>query len=273
MTTTAATTTANETTTGTVLCLVGLARAADVAGFEHEGLEPGQAAEVVESGDLAAVVVPVPFDYLAGDDAEQRLGDVAWVGPRAVAHDAIVRAVMARGPVVPSGFGSAFRSAASVRALIETNRGMLAATLEAFDGAVEFGVRVRANLNAAEIALLDELTRETPLPASPGARYLAEKKLRRRATEEASLWACQTAEAASVGLVEAARGAVGRPIRATDNDDLPTIAHWAFLVGLDREEAFREAVAAAFPDKTVFRVELTGPWPAFSFVPELGGVG
>ncbi len=267
------TTTASETTTGTVLCLVGLARARDVAGFEHAGLEPGQATTVLDAGDLAAVVVPVPADYLAGAEAEERLGDVTWVGPRAVAHDAIVRTLMARGPVVPSGFGSAFRSADSVRALIEANRETLSVTLDAFDGAVEFGIRVRANLNAAEIALLDELMRETPLPESPGARYLAEKKLRRRAVEEASRWACETAEAASVGLVELARGAVGRPIRATDNDDLPTIAHWAFLVGLDREDEFREALAAAFPDKTVFRVELTGPWPAFGFVPALRGVG
>lgn len=267
------TTTASETTTETVLCLVGLARAADVAGFEHTGLEPGQATRVLVAGGLAAAVVPVPGDYLAGPEAEERLGDVAWVGPRAIAHDAIVRALMACGPVVPSGFGSAFRSADSVRALIETNRDIVAATLDAFDGAVEFGVRVRANLNAAEIALLDELMRETPLPAPPGARYLAEKKLRRRAVEEASQWACATAETASVGLVESARGAVGRPIRATDNDDLPTIAHWAFLVGLDREECFRDALATAFPDKAVFRVELTGPWPPFSFVPELRGVG
>ncbi|MEM7754690.1 MAG: GvpL/GvpF family gas vesicle protein [Planctomycetota bacterium] len=252
-----------------VLAIAGFCRTDDARGFEHEGLEPNQNCVVVERGGLAAVAACVPTGYFDGPTAEQRLGDVQWVGPRAVAHDTIIRALMARGPVVPSGFGSAFSGVDAVGAFLDANAATLLGTLNRFNGAVELGVRVRTNLNAAELELRDRLMQETPLPASPGARYLAEKKLRRRAETEANQWACSVAEQASRPLVSIARGAVTRTIRPTDNDDLPTIANWAFLVEESEREVFDAAISAAFPDQRVFRVELSGPWPPFSFVPEL----
>ncbi|MEM1185544.1 MAG: GvpL/GvpF family gas vesicle protein [Planctomycetota bacterium] len=256
-------------TTDGVLALIGFIRANDARHFEHDGLEPGQRCVVIEHGEIAAVVACVPTGYFDGPDAEERLGDVAWVGPRAVAHDTITRDLMERGPVVPSGFGSAFSGPRIVGQLIEANQSVLAEALERLDGAVELGVRVRANLDAAELELRDQLMTETPLPTSPGARYLAEKRLRSRAEIEASVWACSFAEQASRPLVGLAKAAAGREVRPTDNDDLPTIANWAFLVEEDRRAAFEAALASAFPDTRVFRVEVTGPWPPFSFVPEL----
>jgi len=268
MTPTSSATSPAPDTTDTVLSLVGFCRSEDARGFEHEGLEPGQVCAIVEHAGLAAIAARVPTGYFDGPDAEKRLGDVTWVGPRAVAHDTITRAIMERGPVVPSGFGSAFSGPDAVARFIAANADTLTASLEQFTGAVELGVRVRANLNAAELTLRDTLMAESPLPTAPGARYLTEKKLPRRAETEASAWACGVAEKASTGLVDLSRAAAARAITATDNDDLPTIANWAFLVADDTRDAFEEAVRNAFSDRRVFRVEITGPWPPFSFVPE-----
>jgi hypothetical protein len=58
------------------------------------------------AGTIGAVVSMVELADYAGPAASQLLGDVAWVGPRAVYHAGVLRQAMQWSPVFPVPFGT-----------------------------------------------------------------------------------------------------------------------------------------------------------------------
>src|SRR5687768_6674456 len=53
-----------------------------------------------------------------GESVDDRLTDLSWLGPRAVAHDRVVTWASDRGPVVPLPMFSMFRERARVREML-----------------------------------------------------------------------------------------------------------------------------------------------------------
>ena len=55
--------------------------------------------------NLCAVLSEVRLEDFCGGAAELRMRDLAWVGPRALRHEAVVEEVMRHSPVLPARFG------------------------------------------------------------------------------------------------------------------------------------------------------------------------
>jgi hypothetical protein len=81
-----------------------------------EGIDE-RAVTLVVDGELAAIASVVDESY-APDAIERATADVAWVGPRAVAHDRVLTWASDRAPVAPLPMFSLFRDEASVRATL-----------------------------------------------------------------------------------------------------------------------------------------------------------
>lgn len=238
---------------------------------------PGLTAETALTrlvhGELAAVACRVALAEWTGPEAEARLRDLSWLGPRAVRHEAVIELVMASGPVLPLRFGSLFSSPASVQA-------WLAAAAAAIDGFFaesaqleEWSLKGWLEVARAEAALLASDPRLKALPASPGARYLLEQKLRQDIARSVRSWARSVEQrllGELHGLLVRSRGLRSLSGEVSGRAE-EVMFHQALLVPKLRRQELADRVTALSADlnERGLSLELTGPWPLYSFAPTL----
>lgn len=207
----------------------------------------------IEVGDLLALVSPSLLDA-AADPARQ--------AAEAVRHNDILAAYARETDVAPARFGALAAGPAAAAALIAAEAERHAAILDRVAGSVEMGAR---------IVLAPEKSGPPPTPAlsarpADGAGYLrgvaaARDARRRAAAEQAEAVARLVAD-----LAVKARDAAHFPPRPAA-DGTQRLADVALLVSRLETAALRsralglaESAAAAG-----LAIEITGPWPPYSF--------
>jgi hypothetical protein len=158
------------------------------------------------------------------------------------AHEAAVRRIAdAAQACLPARFGSCAADDSSLSATLVAREAELTEALALVRGREQMTLRVHGTPGAS------------PSPGGPGTRYLEE---RRRAR---SLPEIELLRAALSGLVRAERVE-----RHTEPGLLASVYH---LIDRGSAQAYRQTVESTpLPG---LRVTLSGPWPAWSFVPEL----
>lgn len=235
------------------------------------GYEPGQQVRFVKAGPLAAVVVQTSVGFLAGPDAERRLRDLDWVQPRVARHDQILAELQACGPVLPVGFGSVFSGEARLAAWVGGREAVILAFLDEVAGAAEWSVRVFGDRSAAvREALRARVEAAGSGGASPGAAYMLEKRLKPQAERDATALLAEHTDALLDAVEPACVALVDRAVGTPAEEGLECVAHAAALVRSSDRAAFDAALdaAAEAAEPHGLSVELSGPWPAYSFVPE-----
>lgn len=252
-----------------VFCVTPEAVAVPVAA----GITADTRLERLVQGPLAAVVCRVPLAEWTGPDAEARLRDLNWLGPRAVRHEAVIELVMPGGPVLPLRFGSLFSSEASVKAWLAAEAAPIAAFFAESAEFEEWSLKGWLAAARAEAALLVADPRFKALPASPGARYLLEQKLRQDIARSVRSWARGVEQrvlselAGLVGRTRALRSLSGEVSGRAEE----VMFHQALLVPRFRRQELADKVTALGAELTDrgLTLELTGPWPLYSFAPAL----
>jgi len=218
---------------------------------------------LVPGPGVAAVAGAVPCEDFDEEPLRTHLADVTWLERTVRIHHGAVDALVRAGPVLPMRYATVYREESSVAAMLETHRERLAAALERITGRTEWGVKVYlAHRSATES--------DGARPAdqsSPGTAYLLRRKAQRddrlqtrqRAGEEAD----RIHEALAAAAVENAR----HPLQTAEASGRgePMVLNGAYLVDDERLPAFEKAVASCAADHGALRVEVTGPWPAYSF--------
>lgn len=236
------------------------------------GLDGGRA-ELVIDGEVAALVGRVEAS-IYGSGVDERLADVAWLAPRASAHDAVLTWASDAGPVVPLPLLSLFRSEQAVRSMIDERRGDLDALLQHVARGREYGVRIfrvdgelRESLPQFSPAIA-ALEAEVSAATAPGQRFLLSRKLDAARKDELSRVATTVATGAFHDLAARSLATAQDPLpRATAEQDGTAVLNAAFLVAHERIDDFREAVTAFMREhaRRGFRMEFTGPWPPYHF--------
>ena len=229
--------------------------------------------ELISTRDVAALVGCVDATaYGAGID--DRIADVAWLAPRATAHDAVLTWASDLGAVIPLPLFSLFRSRDAVRAMLEDRHDDLASTLTRVGRGREFGVRLfrvddelRRSLNelSPTIAALEAELAAAP---SPGQGYLIGRKLDAAKKDELRRVAASVAASAYDDLAARSLAATQDPLpKATAEQAGAAILNAAFLVEHSRIDEFRRVVTDLVRQHhdRGFRVEFTGPWPPYHF--------
>ena len=222
-----------------------------------EGVGPGALA-AVDAGTVAAVAGPVDVAQFEPPALEHNLADPAWLERVVRAHEEVVEALLGAEPVLPMRFGSIFSDADAVRLMLEENASRLGELLDQVRGRVELGVTVRVDR--------DRLLRgAAPAadPAATGRDYLRRRQEELRAAEHIGSLTAALVDDIHCALTAAAdRAAVLQPRRSD-----PALAlSAAYLVPAAAMESF-----AARADEVrrnhagVCSVEVTGPWPPYSF--------
>jgi Gas vesicle synthesis protein GvpL/GvpF len=239
-----------------------------------EGID-GASLDVETEGELAALVSRLDGSAYAPAEVEARTSDVDWLGPRAVIHDRVLTWASDQGPVVPFPmFSAMFRDARGVHAMLHDRDHELRDALTIAARGREYGLRIyrdEPTLLGAVATLsprLAELERAAAA-ASPGQRYLLERKLdaerkteSRRVSEETAREVYETLSADSV----AARR-IPMPGDATERRAALAL-NAVFLVAPESYTTFRGALGrlATRLEPSGFRFEFSGPWPPYHFM-------
>ena len=191
---------------------------------------------------LALVVAEVELARFAGLEFEEPSED----SPLAVLaryHDAVVRSVFRHAPVLPLRFGTVLDSVDAAVRLLSARHEEVSAWLNRVEGRQEWGVKVRAAQR--EPVHLDDVS---------GTAYLT---LRRQRLVDADL-----ARRAAATLHQALRERSDESVCRDLTRDL--LLEGAYLVDAGNEEEFH-AELGRLTAELGLSVEITGPWPPYSF--------
>ena len=245
-------------------CLVEAARRPSSAAAPPGVPGAGALRIVPAAARLWLVAGEAPLKLYGSEPIERGLRDLEWVAVRGAAHARVVQHFARRFPTVPMKLFTLFstedRAVAHVRGAEARVRRVLARVA----GRQEWGVRVRL-----DAALARRRVPRQPAAASPrraGTHFLLAKKRERdvaRAVLRDGRAAVEDAFEALAGLAEGTRR---RP--AAELNGTPLVLDAALLVEARQGARFRRAVrrtATALAARG-YRLNLTGPWPAYNFV-------
>jgi len=258
-----------------VYCVGGLSEVQPL--LEGRGLPPpieeGSALEMVDAGGLAAVVSAVPLADYGEEALEARMKSPEWMAVRAMRHERAAEFFARRASVVPLRFGTIYLTRGRVVSVLEERGAELASALGRLRGREEWGVNVyfdRARLKEAVVELSPRLRQLAgqAAAASPGQAYLLRKKIDALRADEARAEVRRVSGEVEARLARAAAGAARlRVLRDEAGEHGDVAAKLAFLVERECFAEFRDAAEALAREyeSAGFRLELTGPWPAYNF--------
>ncbi|MGI5240750.1 GvpL/GvpF family gas vesicle protein [Dactylosporangium sp. CA-139066] len=216
----------------------------------------GEAVRTVAAAGLLAVVSPVDLAEFGEAALRRNLENLAWLEGVARSHHAVVAAAGRLGAVVPATLATVYRDDDGVRAMLQERHGDFEAVLERIEGRAEWGVKAYAEPAPAPSVAAD---------ARPGVAYLQRRRAQLTADDERLRRAREGAEevhAALAGGAVAARRHPPQDRRLTGRGE-PMVLNGAYLVA--GGVAFGEAVDAQAERHPELHLELTGPWPPYSF--------
>ncbi|MER6630209.1 GvpL/GvpF family gas vesicle protein [Streptomyces sp. NPDC000987] len=223
---------------------------------------------VVPHHGLVAVVSHVPERDFAEEPLHRHLEDLDWLTAVARAHQGVIDALTVVTTPLPLRLGTVFRDDSGVRVMIEEREEDFRCTLARLEGRVEWGVKVYAEIEAP---------RQAPAPAgkpASGRDYLRQRRMRVQSSEQT--WQKCEEFASRLHATLSAHAEDSR-LHAPQNPKLSGVSgrnvlNAAYLVPRGSSEEFVELVDRTKDEKMMddagIRVELTGPWAAYSFAGE-----
>ncbi|RJQ64295.1 MAG: hypothetical protein C4530_02215 [Desulfobacteraceae bacterium] len=224
--------------------------------------------------DIVAVLGMSSIEDFCGPEAENRMKDLAWIGPRACRHAEVVEEVMRRSPTFPTRFGTIFSSFDALEKLLEVHYDEISRFLDKAAGKEEWAIkgllnRSQARRSFSTLMLSREKGRLASLP--PGKRYLSEQRIRSSADREMNSWLEGVIKGIGVVLCRHSFEFCERKVLSLDSEAMDMVLNWAFWVAREEADDFRAAVDRANEqnDRQGLLLQLSGPWPPYSFLPFL----
>ncbi len=252
-----------------------MTEAGDCASLLSEGIEEAHRPFIRRSGRVAAILSQVSRTEFCGATGEKNLQDLAWLAPRACVHQAALEQVMRLGPVLPARFGTLFSSTASVEDFMGKHEGAIARFLERVGGQEEWAVKGFLDQARAEADWMERRRREEPCLAGlpPGVTYLLEQSLRvqaRQALDDRLAEACGglLCELNSLATEIVPRGVLPQEVPEAARE---LVLNWALLLPEAAVADFRGRIERANAEQNPggLAFEVSGPWPPYSFCPDL----
>jgi hypothetical protein len=238
---------------------------------------------------LVAVVSSVPEADFAEGPLRAHLEDLDWHTTTARAHQQINDALTVVTTPLPLRLATVFRDDSGVRAMMEAREADFLRTLDRLEGRVEWGVKVYVEPEPEPEPEPEEPEPEEPGPKVPepvetvrqepkavsGRDYLRRRRQQTRAHEDA--WQRAATFASRLHEILSSYAEDSR-LHAPQNAALSgasgqNVLNAAYLVSRAESEEFVELVDREKDDTPGIRVELTGPWAAYSFAGEESAAG
>jgi hypothetical protein len=226
-------------------------------------------------GKHSVLATRVSGDDYSPDKIESLAGNVDWVRSRAEAHDRVLNWASDMARVIPLPMWTLFRDESAVREMLAGRAPEFDATFARIEGAREY--TVRAYVRSAELqAKVSELSEEfraleaQTATATPGQKYLLERKLEKERKETARRVMRQVASDVHSALVSASKESARDEIApgVTTSEQGAAILNGSYLVPSGSLTEFRKTLTE-FVNRyqpSGFTFAFTGPWPPYHFV-------
>jgi len=252
-----------------------LARSGQRPSFEGSGMSDNEPLFHENFRDVIAVVCTVSLDDYIGLSADERLQDLAWLGPRALRHEQVIEEEMQCSPVLPARFGTLFSSRDSLLELVAKNYVEIDQFLTHISDKEEWAVKCAfSRSNAKERLLAEKLAvmSEDLQAMAPGLRYFKERQITAEVDKGLSRWLAGVCGAVERELKALSADSAKRSvIKALEDDALEVVANWAFLVSEYAVQTFEAAIERWNEELREQGIVLkcSGPWPPYTFSPPL----
>jgi hypothetical protein len=233
------------------------ARPVDLAGVA--GIDGAAPLRIIVHQELGLVVSEMRID-LMDDVSEDDLSETGALATLARRHDEVVRSVFEHGPVLPLRFGTVVADDDGARRLLEEHSSPARRRLAHLETHREWGVRLSRDASAVPAADDGDRDRRREMT---GTSYLASRR--------EALQASQRAEEQTAALTARVEAALGENsvdlVHRGGGPGSGLLADLAYLVPTAGEDAFL-ADAQRLSDEVAREglvLEVTGPWPPYSF--------
>ncbi|HEX6458051.1 MAG TPA: GvpL/GvpF family gas vesicle protein [Thermoleophilaceae bacterium] len=265
-----------EPEAGELLWAYCVAPAGDRQPPARTGIEPGTEVQAIEASGLVALVSRVPRAEFGEAPLRRNLNDLAWLERVARAHESVLDEALEATTIVPLRLCTLFESEDGVREMLEREGRALRDALELLRGRQEWSAKVivdpdkvaaeaRARSDQAQ-AFEDELE-----DVGGGGAYMLRRRLERHLREVGASLVRELAHEVHGRLEEHALDSVTRPPqnRELSGHEGDMILNAAYLVEAERVGELRDVATQleAQHEALGARVELSGPWPPYNFVP------
>jgi hypothetical protein len=241
------------------------------------GVDGRFAIRPIRHADLTAFASSVPLADFGAEPLKRNLNDLPWLERIARAHQRVLDAALTEATIVPLRLCTVFEDDGGVECMLEREHDVLAATLARLAGRQEWAVKLIAGRHASS----DRAPRTDQQGADaaaggdgpqPGRAYVDRLRRDRRARSDAQRTARAAAREVHGHLAARAVAArvLRKPSRELSDDGGELVLNGAYLVDVARVGEFRAAVKELGDRHTRagMRLEITGPWPPYSFVAE-----
>jgi Gas vesicle synthesis protein GvpL/GvpF len=228
----------------------------------------GGAPRALRAAGLAGIVGDVDQREFGEAALRRNLEDLGWLEQTARAHHAVIEAAGKRGPVVPMRLATVYSSDASVLTMLRDRAADFRDALSRVGRCREWGVKAFA----AAPADPDPGPQGPPGgqdPAGrPGTAYLKRRRAQLASRTNGRQDAVAGAGAVHAELTRLSVAARLYPPQAPQlaGQTTPMVLNAAYLVADERAGEFAAAVDDLTGRHRSVRLDLTGPWPAYSFV-------
>jgi len=246
--------------------LYAICRPEDAAGLAGSPGVEGSEVRVLDVGELSAVVSSVPLTEFGEEGLRRNLEDLRWVEAVARCHNAVVAECFRRGPVAPVSLATVCFDDDAVISRVRAWRPQVLDALARVDGCTELGVKVYQRQDEQSGA--KEPVRAASSGAGAGAAYLQRLKADAQRRESRSQVLTATVEQVHHQLSEGGVASRRHPVQdpRLSGHAGQMVLNGAYLVGVEAVERFQGHVADVAADHPDLELELTGPWPPYSFV-------
>lgn len=226
----------------------------------------GEPVRALRERGLTAVVGTVPLDTFGEEALRRNLENLDWVAEVARTHDMVVRTVATAVPAVPFRMTTVYFDDERVGALLREDDNGFGETLDRIAGRSEWGVK--ALMNVAQLREPEPAAASGgSKPGGAGAAYLRRRRAQQNTRERIDQFAIEHADELHTALLAFAVDARRhRPhSSALAEPGQPMILNGAYLVDDTAADDFAAAVREQDARHDGVELQLTGPWPAYSF--------
>jgi len=232
----------------------------------------GGTVRTVAAGGFTVLVSDVDLAEFGEVALRRNLENLTWLEEVARAHHHVIEAAIRLFPLLPTRLATVYSSAAAMAAALARRREELRAALRRVGGRVEWGVKTYA----APVQAGGETARgEVGAGGAGGSEgaglaYLKRRRAQLTASESSARAALAGARAVHEELSgRAAQARLVPPQSAQlSGNQMPMLLNTAYLLDESASDGFASAVADAASTHPELRLELTGPWPPYSFAGE-----
>ncbi len=252
-----------------VYCVIVGPRAPNLVGVP-DGLWGTGRPRLVDAADgYRLLVTSAPRALYGAAVIDERLGDLDWVGERATEHEMVVEYATSLGTVLPMKLFTLFSNDDRAKNHVRKLKRSLDRVVDRIAGCDEWGLRVLCDpARAASAANAAETLSNDSADSVSGTSFLRRKKAfddeRRRAVARRAATVDELYERVAKHARDAHRRAVPSELGAGIALDS------VFLVPRESVKKLK-ATVAAWARSVVddgFEVNLSGPWPVYSFIEE-----